>query len=88
MTCLGHIQRADVHQVVPDRNILDTRECLTRDRRTADTAAVKVIYVETCPRCDCALVRTPDGETPSSARLKATCAGCSCHDSYPIAAGS
>jgi hypothetical protein len=49
---------------------------------------VKVIYVENCPMCACALVREADGERRSSSRLKAACNGCACHGDLPIAAGT
>jgi len=49
---------------------------------------VKVIYVETCPECSCALVRSPEGERRASNRLKPACNGCSCHRDLPIAAGT
>ena len=54
----------------------------------ADTGEVKVIYVETCPECSCALVRSPEGERRASNRLKPACNGCSCHRDLPIAAGT
>lgn len=61
---------------------------LSRTPTAADTDTVKVIYVENCPDCDCAVVRDADGESLSSSRLKAACNGCSCHGNLPIAAGT
>jgi hypothetical protein len=49
---------------------------------------VKVIYVENCPDCACALVREADGERHSSSRLKPLCNGCACHGDLRIAAGT
>jgi hypothetical protein len=39
------------------------------------------MYVETCPDCECVVVRAPTGETKPS-RLMAGCTGCSCHKSW------
>lgn len=39
------------------------------------------MYVETCPDCDCVVVRAPTGETKPS-RLMAGCTGCGCHKSW------
>lgn len=52
----------------------------------ADSDGVKVIYVETCPTCDCALVRSPDGQLRASNRLKPVCTGCACHQDIPAEA--
>jgi hypothetical protein len=42
---------------------------------------MQIMYVETCPDCDCVVVRAPSGETKPS-RLMAGCTGCSCHKSW------
>ena len=42
---------------------------------------MQIMYVETCPDCDCVVVRAPTGETKPS-RLMAGCTGCSCHKSW------
>jgi hypothetical protein len=42
---------------------------------------MQIMYVETCPDCDCVLVRAPSGETKPS-RLMAGCMGCGCHKSW------
>jgi hypothetical protein len=46
--------------------------------QSADNQTVQIMYVETCPDCDCALVRAETGETKPS-RLMADCGGCTCH---------
>jgi hypothetical protein len=48
---------------------------------------MQIMYVETCPDCDCALVRAKTGET-KPARLMADCAGCSCHTPWQLASGT
>jgi hypothetical protein len=45
---------------------------------------MQIMYVETCPECDCAVVRAPTGETKPSRRM-AGCAGCACHAEMQIA---
>jgi len=42
---------------------------------------MQIMYVETCPDCDCVVVRAPSGETKPS-RLMDGCTGCSCHKSW------
>jgi hypothetical protein len=42
---------------------------------------MQIMYVETCPDCECVVVRAPTGETKPS-RLMAGCTGCSCHKSW------
>ena len=42
---------------------------------------MQIMYVETCPDCECVVVRAPTGETKPS-RLMAGCSGCSCHKSW------
>jgi hypothetical protein len=42
---------------------------------------MQIMYVETCPDCDCVVVRAPTGETKPS-RLMAGCTGCGCHKSW------
>jgi hypothetical protein len=39
---------------------------------------MQIMYVETCPDCECVVVRAPTGETKPS-RVMAGCTGCSCH---------
>lgn len=46
--------------------------------QSADNETVQIMYVETCPDCDCAVVRAETGETKPS-RLMADCGGCTCH---------
>jgi hypothetical protein len=60
---------------------------------------MQIMYVETCPDCDCVVVRAPTGETKPS-RVMAGCTGCGCHKPWqkaqpaeaeqltPIASGS
>jgi hypothetical protein len=42
---------------------------------------MQIMYVETCPDCDCVVVRAPTGEAKPS-RLIAGCTGCGCHKSW------
>lgn len=42
---------------------------------------MQIMYVETCPDCDCVVVRAPTGETKPS-RLMTGCTGCRCHKSW------
>jgi hypothetical protein len=42
---------------------------------------MQIMYVETCPDCECVVVRAPTGESKPS-RLMAGCTGCSCHKSW------
>jgi hypothetical protein len=42
---------------------------------------MQIMYVETCPDCNCVVVRAPTGETKPS-RLMAGCTGCGCHRSW------
>jgi hypothetical protein len=42
---------------------------------------MQIMYVETCPDCDCVVVRAPSGESKPS-RVMAGCTGCSCHKSW------
>ena len=51
----------------------------------ADTGEVKVIYVETCPECSCALVRSPEGERRSSNKAKRTVRSTESYESKPAA---
>ena len=48
---------------------------------------MQIMYVETCPDCDCVVVRAPTGETKPS-RLMAGCTGCGCHKSWQKAQSS
>jgi hypothetical protein len=48
---------------------------------------MQIMYVETCPDCDCVVVRAPSGETKPS-RLMAGCTGCGCHKSWQKAQSS
>jgi hypothetical protein len=48
---------------------------------------MQIMYVETCPDCDCVVVRAPTGETKPS-RLMAGCSGCGCHKSWQKAQSS
>jgi len=47
---------------------------------------MQIMYVETCPDCDCAVVRAQTGETKPSRSL-AGCTGCACHTPWQIASG-
>lgn len=49
---------------------------------------MRIVYVESCTECGCALVRSEDGEQQPSARLVASCGGCRCHTTLPKAAGA
>jgi hypothetical protein len=48
---------------------------------------MQIMYVETCPDCDCVVVRAPTGETKPS-RLMVGCTGCGCHKSWQKAQSS
>jgi hypothetical protein len=60
-------------------------ERLSSASPSADRASMRIMYVETCPECECALVRSKTGERRPSAQLMAGCTGCECHDALPLA---
>jgi hypothetical protein len=75
MTCSGH-PSPRVHP-----------SALISAAARADTEVMQIMYVETCPDCDCALVRAKSGE-PRPSRMLAGCAGCSCHTAWQLASGA
>jgi hypothetical protein len=53
-----------------------------------DRKLVQIMYVETCPDCECPIVRSESGERRASTRLAMQCSGCTCHPAFLVAAGS